>query len=284
MLHLPRTRSWQRRPSPVRERVIPIAPWRQREGARTLRPPRRPRYRLTAAAVAAGLIVLATGCGGGGRQAAGSTSAQTQTQTRPTTADAIVATAATAQVPVFRSPEASAPFLNLANPTASGAPLVFLVKQRRPGWEQVYLPIRPDESTGWISDRHLRLALDPYSLNVRLRHHDLILRKHGRTIAHFTAAVGRSALPTPTGRFYIVELLKQPDPQGPYGPYAFGLSAYSHVLYRFGGGPGQIGIHGTNETTSIGRSASHGCIRIPNSAITRLANQLPLGTPVTITQ
>ena len=89
-------------------------------------------------------------------------------------------------------------------------------------------------------------------------------------------------LPTPTGIYYIVELLKQPDPNGPYGPYAFGLSAYSHVLYSYGGGPGQIGIHGTNNSNSIGHSQSHGCIRIPNTIISQLATELPLGTPVKI--
>jgi len=89
-------------------------------------------------------------------------------------------------------------------------------------------------------------------------------------------------LPTPKGLYYIVELLKQPDPRGPYGPYAFGLSAHSNVLYSFGGGPGQIGIHGTDVASSIGRSASHGCIRISNAAIIRLATELPLGTPVRI--
>ena len=185
---------------------------------------------------------------------------------------------------VFRAPNGRRPFLRLANPTHTGAPLVFLVKRRQGAWAQVYLPIRPNESTGWISQRELQLALNPYELRVRLRHHQLILRKQGRTLARFTAAVGRSALPTPTGRYYIVALLKQPDPHGPYGPYAFGLSAYSNVLFSFGGGPGQIGIHGTNEKASLGRSASHGCIRIPNAAITKLASTLPLGTPVTISE
>jgi len=54
------------------------------------------------------------------------------------------------------------------------------------------------------------------------------------------------------------------------------------VLYSFGGGPGQIGIHGTNESSSIGHSRSHGCIRVSNRAINMLASQLPLGTPVRI--
>ena len=92
----------------------------------------------------------------------------------------------------------------------------------------------------------------------------------------------RSVLPTPTGRYYVVELLKQPDPNGVYGPYALGTSAFSQVLYHFGGGPGQIGIHGTDEHGSIGQSVSHGCIRLRNRDIVRLAHVLPLGTPITI--
>ena len=196
--------------------------------------------------------------------------------------DSIVATAVARVVPLYRSPRKRRPFRRLANPTPAGEPLVFLVRKRGNGWEQVYLPIRPDGATGWISDRYLTLAWNPYSLRVRLRAHELVVEKHGHTLARYPAAVGRSVLPTPRGRYYIVELLKQPDPQGLYGPYAFATSAFSRVLYSFGGGPGQIGIHGTNDPTSIGHSVSHGCIRIANPDIVRLAHQLPLGTPVTI--
>jgi L,D-transpeptidase catalytic domain len=158
------------------------------------------------------------------------------------------------------------------------------VKSRRRGWEHVFLPIRPDGATGWIKDRDVSLAWDPYSLQALLARHELILRKDGRVTDRFPAAVGRSVLPTPTGRYFIVELLKQPDPNGLYGPYAFGTSAFSKVLYHFGGGPGQIGIHGTDERGSIGHSVSHGCIRLRNSDIVRLAHLLPLGTPITILQ
>jgi len=49
-----------------------------------------------------------------------------------------------------------------------------------------------------------------------------------------------------------------------------------------GGWP--IGIHGTNEAWSIGRSVSHGCIRLPNSVDRRVFAQTPLGTPVIITR
>lgn len=198
--------------------------------------------------------------------------------------ESIVATATTRSVPIFRSPSARRPFTRLANPTSIGAPLVFLVKSRTEGWEHVFLPIRPDGSTGWVRDRDVSLAWNPYSLQALLGRHELVLRKDGRVAARFPAAVGRSVLPTPTGRYYLVALLKQPDPHGAYGPYAFGTSAFSRVLYHFGGGPGQIGIHGTDEHGSIGHSVSHGCIRLRNRDIVRLAHQLPLGTPVTIVQ
>jgi hypothetical protein len=233
------------------------------------------------------VTLLASGCGGGS-PIKGSTASPHEhgpavgRPVRRHPGESIVATAARRSVPIYRAPQARHPFRRLANPTSIGAPLVFLVKSRSPGWEHVYLPLRPDGATGWIRDRDVSLAWNPYSLVARLSSHELVLRKDGRVTARFPAAVGRSVLPTPTGRYFLVELLKQPDPNGLYGPYAFGTSAFSKVLYHFGGGPGQIGIHGTNEHGSIGHSVSHGCIRLRNRDIVRLAHLLPLGTPITI--
>jgi lipoprotein-anchoring transpeptidase ErfK/SrfK len=196
--------------------------------------------------------------------------------------DSVVATAIVRQVAVYRSPEARRPFRILQSPTEHGAPLVFLVKSRRPGWEQVYLPTRPNGSTGWVRDAAVDLSLDPYRVTVSLGAHLLVVTRAGRVIHREPAGVGRSIVPTPVGTYYIAELLKQPDPAGPYGPYAFGLSAHSNVLYSFGGGAGQIGIHGTNEPAGLGTNVSHGCIRISNAGIAALARILPLGTPVEI--
>jgi lipoprotein-anchoring transpeptidase ErfK/SrfK len=269
--------------------MSPVAPWRRGglRGAAAARPLQAP---AVVVAVSAALLLFATACGGGSPQSAATTqqaSPRTTAETpvrpaRESVGESIVASARTSRVAVYRSARSGKPFLRLSNPTSSGTPLVFLVRRQLGGRDQVYLPIRPNESTGWVNDRDVVLARNPYSLQVRLRAHQLVLRKQAQIVARIPAAVGRSVLPTPKGLYYIVELLKQPDPRGPYGPYAFGLSAHSNVLYSFGGGPGQIGIHGTDVASSIGRSASHGCIRIPNAAITRLAGQLPLGTPVRI--
>ena len=94
--------------------------------------------------------------------------------------------------------------------------------------------------------------------------------------------VGRAVTPTPDGRYFITALIRPPDPGGFFGPYAFALSAHSNVLHEFAGGNGQVGIHGTNDPAALGTEVSHGCIRMSNAGIARLAHLLPLGTPVVI--
>ena len=84
-------------------------------------------------------------------------------------------------------------------------------------------------------------------------------------------AVGKPSTPTPNGQFFAVELLNAGNPGGAYGPYAFTLSGYSNVYQTFGSGDGAVGMHGTNEYSSVGNDASHGCVRLHNDAITRLA-------------
>ncbi len=194
----------------------------------------------------------------------------------------VVATARVPSVAVYRYPGAPAPVRRLADPTADGGPLVFLVAQRAGGWARVFLPIRPNGSTGWMRESQVTLALDPYAVVVSLGRHTVSVLRDGRVIRVERAGVGRSVLPTPQGTYYLYELLKQPDPRGSYGPWAFGLSAFSNVLFHFGAGPGEIGLHGTNDPAGLGRSVSHGCIRVSNAAITALAHLLPLGTPVRI--
>jgi lipoprotein-anchoring transpeptidase ErfK/SrfK len=62
---------------------------------------------------------------------------------------------------------------------------------------------------------------------------------------------------------------------------AFGTSARSAVLTDWPGG-GYIGIHGTSLPWLLPGRVSHGCVRMKNNAIVRLANQMGIGTPVSI--
>jgi len=194
---------------------------------------------------------------------------------------AIVATAL-GRVPVYHAPGAHRAFVTYSHSNGYGQPRVFLVAQRLPGWEKVYLPQRPNGSTGWVRDSSVNLAYDRYRVVVSLLTHRLRAYNTGRLFISVKAGVGRSVSATPTGTYFLVMLLKQPDPTGLYGPYAFGTSAFSNTYYHFGGGPGEIGLHGTDYPQGLGTNVSHGCIRVSNAIIRRLAKLLPLGTPVVI--
>lgn len=170
----------------------------------------------------------------------------------------------------------------LANPIPSGAPLTFLVSTQQADWVQVQLAQRPNGSTGWVKADDVTLQSLTYSLRVSTKTNTMTLSRNGKVTQTFPVATGTGGTPTPQGSFYLTELLA-PRNAG-YGPYAFGVSAFSTVLNTFGGGPGQIGLHGTDDTGSIGRAASHGCIRMRNKDITTLARLLPLGTPITVTR
>jgi lipoprotein-anchoring transpeptidase ErfK/SrfK len=124
-----------------------------------------------------------------------------------------------------------------------------------------------------------------YRVRVDLTAHRLTVTRGDTPVLSVPAGVGVADTPTPGGVHYIKELLQSPDPGGPYGPYAYGLSGYSEnpELADFAGGSGVIGIHGTNDPGSLGTDVSHGCIRVHNDVITEMAGLLPLGTPVEIT-
>ena len=188
----------------------------------------------------------------------------------------------TKQVAVYRSPRAKHALLVLKKRDGNGTRRAFLVRGTRKNWVHVYLPTRPNGSLGWVRARAVKLYSNRYRIVVRLRAHRLQLWRKRHLIATYPVAVGTSSTPTPRGLYYIVELLQPSNPGGSYGPYSFGLSAHSNVLQTFAGGDGRVGLHGTNEPGLIGSSVSHGCIRLRNAAVRRLARILPLGTPVLV--
>ena len=156
--------------------------------------------------------------------------------------------------------------------------------KRKGKWLKVWLPERPNGSKGWIAREHVTLTGHSYRMQINLDRHFLKVWKGSKRVFRTNIGVGQAVTPTPTGEYFITELLEQPDPSGTYGPYAFGLSAHSDVLNEFAGRDGVLGIHGTNFPQGIGTDVSHGCIRMSNKAVTKLAGFLPVGTPVRITR
>ena len=188
-------------------------------------------------------------------------------------------------IAVFPAPDGNTqPMATLTKKTDYLLPRTLLAFDQYQDWLHVYLPTRPNSSTGWVkaSDVSVSTPLE-WQIRVSLADHHLWLFHNGVVDFDTGTAIGSEQYPTPTGTFYITDPLDlHKTPNLGYGVFALGLSGHSDVLTEFGGGDGQIAIHGTNNPGDIGQDVSHGCVRIINDAIERLST-LPLGTPVVIT-
>lgn len=156
--------------------------------------------------------------------------------------------------------------------------------RKRGSWLHVRLPGRPNSHKGWISTNRTRLTSTSWRILVDLSARRITVYHGDRARRHFRAVVGKPSTPTPRGSFFIEEALALSSYETG-GPFALATSARSNVFQEFEGGPGQIGIHGTNNLTgALGTAASHGCIRLSTRAITWLARRIGAGTPLTITR
>lgn len=146
---------------------------------------------------------------------------------------------------------------------------------------RVAVPYSGSRATGWIRIAGLELSNTPYSIRVDLSRHVVTVMRLDKVIMSFPAATGALASPTPTGRYFVTDLVSI-TPGGSFGSYAFGLSGVQPKLPVGWSGGDQLAIHGTNDPSSIGTSASAGCLRVGERALDRLKPLLSLGTPVTI--
>lgn len=169
--------------------------------------------------------------------------------------------------------------------TEDGFPEIYIALQlytdaKGNEWVQTQLPGRPNGRIGWVPRDGLgEFHLIHTQLVVDRRTRRATLYKNGKKIFKAPVGVGKASTPTPAGKFWIREKLTGFSPM--YGPLAFGTAAYSNKLTDWPGG-GVIGVHGTNEPKLIPGRPSHGCIRLRNRDILRLARLMPLGTPLVI--
>jgi lipoprotein-anchoring transpeptidase ErfK/SrfK len=149
-------------------------------------------------------------------------------------------------------------------------------------WLRVRLPQRPDGATGWISSAGTHLHSDSWYIVVDRALRRASIYDHGRLVRQFSVIVGKPSTPTPSGHFFVAEILDLG-----YGivtgPYALATSAYSNVYQEFEGGPGQVALHGiVGLYDAIGTASSHGCVRFSDADITWLATRVRAGTPIDI--
>ena len=148
-------------------------------------------------------------------------------------------------------------------------------------WIKIRIPGRPNGRTGWVRQEQLsNLELVETQLTIDRRRLRATLRKRGKVIWRTPIGVGAPGTGTPGGKFWIRERLANLGGSPIYGPWAFGTAAYSKLSDWPGGGV--VGIHGTNQPELIPGRPSHGCIRVPNPKIRKLARIMPVGTPVRI--
>ena len=154
-------------------------------------------------------------------------------------------------------------------------------------WVRVQLPTRPNHTSGWIPSDDTELRTTPWRVAISLHTRTVTLLKDNRKIHTYRAVIGAPGTPTPTGLYAISERIRQPNPNAFDGSWILLLTAYSNTLLHFGGGPGQIAIHGRGAPsldTPLGTARSHGCIRINNNAINNIATVASEGTPVSISR
>jgi len=222
----------------------------------------------------------------GGAPAPTPTTAVAATPTDPVEAEATplvtIARADTALTVRAEPADDAAVVSELPATTTFGSPRALLVLDEADGWVRVQVPARPNGASGWIPAGAVDLVTSHLRVLVDLTARRLAVYEDDRVVLRTPVAIGAPEAPTPTGTFALVDLLQTTDGAGPYGPFALGLGGYSETFSEFAGGDGQIGIHGTDDPSSIGQAVSHGCVRVPNDVAARLADLLPLGTPVTI--
>src|SRR5215216_1946014 len=157
-----------------------------------------------------------------------------------------------------------------------------------PGVERtVRAPVRilkPKVTQAELADKYpVLLIADRYDFKLRL-YKNLSLKKE------YTVAVGAVGFDTPEGMYHIQNKAVDPAWSVPHSDWAGSLagtvvpggSPDNPLKARWLGIFDGAGIHGTDETYSLGHAASHGCIRMAIPDVIELYDQVPVGTPIYI--
>lgn len=169
-----------------------------------------------------------------------------------------------------------------SNPTYFRNPLVFHVIEKQGDWLKVLIPVRPNHTVGWVKASEVTLSTTEFRIQLDLSTFRLTVFKGAEVFLETDVVIGRDNTPTPVGRFYLLEKIKQKDPNGIYGTWILATNGYSETLDTFNGGLPVIALHGTNQPELIGTQASNGCVRMLNDIADQLAEAVPAGTPIDI--
>ena len=155
-----------------------------------------------------------------------------------------------------------------------GAPSALPVLSRTPGWLEVRIAQRPNGQVGWIHQEAARLTRTPFHLVIDLRTTHLQLYQQGRLAMDAPVGIGTPRYPTPTGHYFVALFARSPNPG--YGPFVMVTSAHSETITDWEqSGDAIVAIHGPlgsdQEIGTTGAAVSHGCIRLHDADLARLA-------------
>jgi lipoprotein-anchoring transpeptidase ErfK/SrfK len=144
-------------------------------------------------------------------------------------------------------------------------------------------PVMPEVTKSEVAEEYPSyLTLDRASYSLRLW-------KNLKLVKTYTVAVGQEGLETPEGLYHIQDKQIEPTWHVPNSAWAGSLAGQSippgpsnPLKARWLGIFEGAGIHGTEETWTLGTAASHGCVRMSIPDVEELYDQVEVGTPIYI--
>ncbi|MCU0544722.1 MAG: L,D-transpeptidase [Oscillatoriaceae cyanobacterium Prado104] len=123
-------------------------------------------------------------------------------------------------------------------------------------------------------------------LVLRLRERRVYVYRQNKVQTSFPVAVGKDGWETPTGNFKVLQMIKDPVWEHPWTGELVPAGPDNPLGTRWIGfwtdGKNVIGFHGTPNPESIGRAASHGCVRMFDKDVRALFEKVAVGTPVIV--
>jgi lipoprotein-anchoring transpeptidase ErfK/SrfK len=143
--------------------------------------------------------------------------------------------------------------------------------------------IKPEVTGSEVADEY------PSYLTLDRATYTLRLWEHLKLAKTYTVAVGQEGLETPEGQYAIQEKEENPTWHVPESSWAGSLAGQdippgpsNPIKARWMGIFEGAGIHGTEETYSLGTAASHGCVRMAIPDVEELYDRVEVGTPIYI--
>jgi hypothetical protein len=122
-------------------------------------------------------------------------------------------------------------------------------------------------------------GMEERKIVVNIPAYKLYLYEGERLVREYVVGIGDPATPTPVRDFVITTKVVNPT-YYPKGRDPIEPGKENPIGTRWIGLKDGYGIHGTNEPLSIGRAASHGCIRLGRKEIEELFDLVKIGTEV----